>query len=110
MRGDPAGVNPVMNNTKWEEVRLAMLDIQPPPLWSTLSANGHQSKPDREWFYHFSAGGYADIVSVDITADDDAHRAKILSALQAIHLPGELTADGFRVFGYVEDGQAVDYL
>lgn len=106
----PDALNPVMNDTKWQELRRAMLAITPPPLWSTLSMNGHQSAPDREWFYHFQDGGYADIVSVDIIGDDDEHRAEILSALQIVHVPGENIVGGFRVFGYVKRDHDVDYL
>jgi hypothetical protein len=31
-------------------------------------------------------------------------------ALTAIHLPGEETEDGFRVYGYALPGQTLDYL
>ena len=51
-------LNPAMNNTKWDELRLEMYALTPPPSWSTLSTNGYRSSPDREWFYHFREGGY----------------------------------------------------
>jgi len=47
----------VMNNTKWDELRLAMYHMELSPKWITLSLNGHESNPDREWFYHFKDGG-----------------------------------------------------
>lgn len=103
-------MQPLMNNTKWEELRLAMHALKPAPRWRTMTRNGYVSAPDREWYYHFRDGGYDDIVHVDILADDAGHRARIRAALQPIHLPGEETADGFRVYGYAEPGQAVDYL
>ncbi len=103
-------LSPAMNDTKWEELRLAMHSLDPAPRWSTLSTNGHQSRPDRDWFYHFRESGYEDILHVDIFADNPEHRRTIHSELKRIHLPGEETADGFRVFGYIPQGKAVDFL
>ncbi len=103
-------LNPVMNHTKWEELRLAMYSLDPAPRWSTLSNNGYQSQPDREWFYHFRTGGYEDILQVDIFADSPEHRRAIYAELKKIHVPGVETADGFRVFGYVSGGEAVEFL
>jgi hypothetical protein len=31
-------------------------------------------------------------------------------AIKRIHLPGEETDDGFRIYGYAEQGQTVEYL
>lgn len=103
-------LNPVMNDTKWDEIRLAMYALEPPPMWSTLAANGYRSSPDREWFYHFRVGGYACVLHLDIHADTPAQRALIRSALRKVHVPGEETSEGFRVFGYLRDGQAAAYL
>lgn len=103
-------LNPVMKDTKWNELRLAMYALDPAPAWSTLSTNGHRSQHDTEWFYHFRDGGYEDIAHVDIFAADEDMRGRIRSALRPIHVPGEETAEGFRVFGYIADGQFVDYL
>ncbi|TNM65193.1 DUF6678 family protein [Aliirhizobium smilacinae] len=98
-----------MNNTKWNELRDAMSSLENSPAWTTLCANGHRSHPDREWFYHFSEGGYDDILSVDILVEP-SQRQHILRVLQQIHLPGEETADGFRVYGYARSGQILRYL
>lgn len=100
----------VMNNTKWDELRLAMYEIDPSPKWRTLSDNGFCSHPDREWFYHFQEGGYKDIIHVDIFVDDAAHRKRIKAEIKKINLPGEETKDGFRVYGYVSSGESVDYI
>lgn len=70
----------------------------------------YQSLPDREWFYHFNTCGYGDIIHVDIFADSPDHRQFILFALQKINVPGEEIQQGFRVFGYLNSGQMVDYL
>jgi hypothetical protein len=99
-----------MNNTKWDELRLAMHALDRRPLWRCKDVNDHYTDGDREWFDHFQLGGYASILYVDITADEPTHREAIRAALKAIHLPGEETEAGFRVFGYGQKGQILDYL
>lgn len=103
-------LSPAMNNTKWNELRLEMHALTPPPSWSTLSLNGYRSKPDREWFYHFREGEYETILHVDIQVDTPAQREHVRSALKKVHVPGEETTDGFRVFGYLQGGQAADFI
>lgn len=103
-------LSPAMNNTKWDELRLAMYELDPSPQWRTLSKNGFQSRPDREWFYHFRNGGYADIVHVDIFAESSEQRQAIKAALKTIHVPGYETAEGFRVFGHIRDAESVDWI
>jgi hypothetical protein len=103
-------LHPAMNNTKWNELRMEMYAIIPPPSWSTLDMNGYRSKPDRGWFYHFSQGGYETILHVDIQVDTPAQRELVRSALKRVHVPGEETLGGFRVFGYLQDGQAADFI
>jgi hypothetical protein len=105
-----AELHPVMNNTKWRELRGAMYAIESATTYRIMRINGYYSDPDAEWFYHFQEGGYDDIRYVDIFATDQLHRQQIGSALKKIHLPAEETGDGFRVYGYVLPGQAVDYL
>jgi hypothetical protein len=102
-----------MNNTKWDELRLAMYSIKPPPAWRTLGKNGYRWPSDREWYYHFREGGdggYGNILHVDIFAEGSEHRELIRAALKRIHVPGEETTEGFRVFGYLQDGQDTDYI
>lgn len=101
---------PLMNDTKWDELRLAMNGIEPVPTWSTVHRDtGYSSDPDSDWFYHFR-GGYDAILHVDIAAPNVQQRSAIRLALMSIHVPGEETDSGFRIFGYVVEGQAVDYI
>ena len=72
--------------------------------------DGYYSRADAEWFYHFRAGGYDDIQYVDIFVEGPSHQELIRSALEKLHLPGEETDDGFRVYGYALPGQTLDYL
>ena len=103
-------LSPAMNNTKWDERRLAMYALEPTPAWSTFSTTGYQSRPDKEWFHHFRNGGYNDILHVDIFTENAAQRELVRSALRKVHVPGEETTEGFRVFGYLQDGQAADFI
>jgi len=102
--------NPVMNNTKWDELRLVMYALTPPPLWSTLSTNSHKSRPDREWCYHFREGGYEDILQLDIQVETQEQRERVREALKRVHVPGEETTEGLRVFGHVPDGRAAEFI
>ena len=103
-------LHPLMNNTKWEELRIAMYGLASAPRFYTLSQRGYRYGPDSEWYYHFREGGYEDIVHVDILANDPPHRELIRSAIKQIHLPGEETEFGFRIYGYAQPGQAINYL
>jgi len=103
---------PAMNNTKWRELQQAMYALEEhSPKWRTKCVtNGYVSNWDGEWFYHFSEGGYKDIEWVEIQAENEEHRSVILSELRKVHVPGERTAHGFKIYGYVQDGSPVEYL
>lgn len=99
-----------MNNTKWNEIRLAMVSMEYPPLWKITFLNGYESTVDGEWFYHFSEGGYLDIQYLDILTNSVEHHAMVGTILRAIHLPGMETAIGYRILGYADSVSNVDYL
>lgn len=104
-------MNSVMNNTKWEELRLAMLEFEDSPRWRTRDVQtGYESHWDREWYYHFRDGGYSSIEWVEIAADSPEQLLAIQAALARVHVPGERTEAGFRVYGYIPAGKAVDYV
>jgi uncharacterized protein DUF6678 len=93
-------VHPVMNNTKWDELRLAMYAMERSLSFRCMTLSDYYSASDAEWFYHFRAGGYDDIRYVDIFAESPSQRDQIGHALRKIHVPGEETETGFRVYGY----------
>lgn len=105
-------LSPVMNNTKWEELRLAMYQLGSlTPRWRTRCVeNGYITSWDGEWFYHFREGGYeiAEWVEIEITSPEQ-DRA-VYDALSKIHVPGEKIANGYRIYGYVGPGVFVEYL
>ena len=60
----------LLNNTKWDEIRLAMHEFEFPPRWRTRDVEtGFVSEWDREWFHHFY-GEYSSIEYLEIACDD----------------------------------------
>ena len=80
-----------MNNTKWEELRLAMYRILPePPQWRTKNIeNDYVSDWDGEWYYHFQTGGYKTIKWVEIKVNSEEQRNKVLQSLKKSKCPSE---------------------
>ena len=102
---------PVMNHTKWEEIRQEMLAISPAPLWRAKDLNGYLSRWDGEWFYHFLGDGRYDTMEyVEVRTTSEEQYRSVGAALAKIHVPGEKIPEGFRVFGYVPRGRPVDYI
>ncbi len=100
-----------MNNTKWEELRLAMYNLgELRPMWRVKDLSGHLSEWDGEWYYHFRGAGYGSIAWVEIKVLSADQEALVRSLLQKIHLPGHRVEDGFRIYGYVEDGFSIGYI
>nr|GEU28042.1 hypothetical protein [Tanacetum cinerariifolium] len=81
--GENSRMLPLMNDTKWDELRLAMYELGPlSPKWRTLDVeNGHLSEWDGEWFYHFRNGGYKFIKWVEIAIESPAQRQAVLTEL-----------------------------
>ena len=100
-----------MNNTKWDELRLAMYNLGDlRPRWRTKDVSGYLSPWDGEWFYHFRDGGYVSIEWVEIQVISPEQDAAVLALLRKIHLPGHRIEQGFRIYGYGQDGVAIDYV
>lgn len=101
-----------MNNTKWEELRLAMHglgDLR--PQWRLRSlGSGSLSPWDGDWYYHFRLGDYNTIEWLEIKITSSDQDAAVLTALKFIHVPGHRTDQGFRVYGYASGGDALQYL
>ncbi len=109
MNGQSSEMASVANNTKWQELRTAMLQLESPPAFRMMDLNGHYTPADKEWFYHFSDGGYRTMQWVDLIIDNVHQGHLVRMALQDIGLAGHATDDGFRAFGYVPSGQPIEY-
>ena len=104
-------MHPVMNNTKWDELREAMYDLgELRPRWRTKDVSGYLSPWDGEWLCHFRVGGYTSIEWVEIGVGSVMQEAAVLAALRAVHVPGERVGQGFRVYGYSTPGKPSSYL
>ncbi|WP_343520035.1 DUF6678 family protein [Sphingomonas sp.] len=99
----------VANDTKWNELREAVLTMPKTPAFRCKDLNGHYTSPDTEWFYHFRDGGLETTRWVDLIVDDAQARSEVAGHLNRIGLAGHETDEGFRVFGYIEHGQPIDY-
>lgn len=102
----------VMNTTKWQELRIAMHELTSNrPKWRTKCVtNGYISEWDGEWYYHFSEGGFKEIEWVEIKVENEEQKRMVLKELKSIHLPGHEVDVGYKVYGYVQSGQLVDYI
>lgn len=104
-------MSPVMNNTKWEELRLGMcgLNLLSPQFRVRNLRSGYVGEWDREWFHHFY-GRHEDDEWVEISVTSVAQREVVLRVLRSVHVPGVTTGTGFKIFGYVPLGTHVEYL
>ena len=104
----------VMNDTKWEELRLAMYGLadQSPQFQVMDVERGHLSAWDGDWYHHFRlpVESYSKIEWCDLRVRSESHRHAVLEALVAIHLPGKHTTERFRIYGWVRSGEHVSYI
>jgi Family of unknown function (DUF6678) len=102
----------LMNNTKWEELRLGMYSLGDlSPYWRTRNTkSGYVSQWDREWFYHFRDGGYETIEWVEMRIDNDAQRVAVATVLKAHHIPVESIETGYKIYGYAADTATIAYI
>jgi hypothetical protein len=101
----------VLNNSKWEELRLAMYGLgAQAPRWRVKDLSGYICPWDSEWFYHFRNAGYDSIEWTEIEVLEPTQDASVLAILQQIHLPGHRIDREFRVYGYVRAGEAMEYI
>ncbi len=104
-------MTPLMNNTKWDELRLGMyrLGALSPRFRVRNLSSGSISAWDGEWFHHFF-GRHEEDEWVEIAVTSAAQREAVLRVLRSVHVPGVATEAGFTVFGYVPLGTQVAYL
>jgi len=101
-----------MNNTKWRKLRMAMLALgRYSPSFRIMDAEyGQPSEWDGDWFHHFYLPNYAFIEWLELKAETPGPRCVLHEALRRLHLPGEETSGGFRIFGYQRGGKPLDYI
>lgn len=101
-----------MNNTKWEELRLAMYGLRSmSPQWRTKDVeNGYLSTWNGDWYYHFKDGGYKSIEWLEIRVTSPEQDSAVLRELKFIYVPGYRTEYGFKIFGYARDREVLEYI
>ena len=96
----------VCNNTKWEELREAMLELRgrEHPVWRSTNLNGVQYGYDGEWYYHFrDDGDYSDMQYVDVKSPSDVCDSLVQQAIQNIGLVAtRLEPRVWRIYGYID--------
>ncbi len=117
-----AHLHPVLNYTKWNELRLAMYDL-PFSISFRQKILGTKwvSEWDGEWYYHFRWGvhitekdGNRFVMVHDQTRKlidiewaelhyDPANQAAVIAALAKLSIPYELSENGLKVFGHIDD-------
>lgn len=109
---DGAPPIPLMNHTKWSELRLAMLELGKDfPAWrNRILESGSVGRWDDDWFHHFYSLSYDDIEWVELEVQSDHQRDLVRAALKQVHVPGEETDFGFRILGYSKPGEYVQYI
>lgn len=65
----------VMNETKWNELRLKMYSLEThSPKWRAKDIeSGYISSWDGEWYYHFEVGGFRCIGWVELKTKGSIH-------------------------------------
>ena len=105
----------VMNHTKWEEIRRAMLDFPKQNMWRTKDVEtGYMSDWDGDWFYHFKINGdktsFKTIEWLEIKCENEEIKKELVNVLQEIHVPGEILSGSIKIYGHVKTGTYIDYI
>lgn len=100
----------LMNNTKWEEIRLAMHSLAVHPEWRTKDlVNGYISDWDSEWFYHLKLGGYKTIEWLEIRYINHEQKENIVKELSKISVPLQANEETLKIYGFVLPGFFIEY-
>lgn len=102
----------IMNNTKWDELRLSMYELhESAPFWRTCDIkNGYISEWDKEWFYHFRVGGYETIKWVELKIENELQRQVILQVLKTKHIAIGASKFGYKIYGHVDDTSGITFV
>lgn len=104
-------LHPVMNDTKWNEVRLAMHALGAVARWRTRDRHsGYVSHWDADSYYHFRTGGYDTIEWVEIRPDDGDRLPELVDILRHLGVPGRVDGTSITIYAYVAQGEVVDWL
>jgi Family of unknown function (DUF6678) len=93
-----------MNNTKWKELRLGILESGARPQWRGKNLGSDViGQWDREWYYHFILDGHEATEWYEIKADNDEQKRAIEDVLRKYQIPVEIRDGIYRIYGYAND-------
>jgi hypothetical protein len=101
----------VANDTKWRELREAVLDLAPserPQFRCRNLETGGLSQWDGEWYYHWTSGGWDWIEWAELSVETAPQRERVRAILKRIRFAGRETTEGFCIYGYVR--KAANYV
>jgi hypothetical protein len=94
----------VMNDTKWRELRLGILESRARPYWRGKNLSSDTiGRWDCEWYYHFDVGGHDATEWYEIRVDHDEERRAVEEVLRKYQIPVEIRDGLYRLYGYVDD-------
>ena len=94
----------VMNNTKWRELRLGILESRAKPSFRGKNLGSDViGRWDREWYYHFDEGGHEATEWYEIKADSDEEQRAVEEVLRKYQIPVEIRDGIYRIYGYAND-------
>jgi hypothetical protein len=95
------------------ELRAAMLGLdgadQPDFRCKDLES-GVLGRRDGEWYYHWQDGGWESMEWAELSVKTARQRDLVRTVLKRIRFAGEEIAEGFRIFGYVRNGQPANHI
>jgi len=101
----------VMNNTKWQELRLGMLQSSARVHFRGKDLEtGSIGGWDCEWHYHFCLSGHDSIEWIELRPATDEERRTVEDILRTSHIPVELREGLYRIYGYAADTSKITYL
>jgi Family of unknown function (DUF6678) len=101
----------VMNNTKWQELRLGILQSNTRIWFRGKNLDSEAiGQWDCEWYHHFDLGGHEATEWYELRADTDEGKRAIEAVLRTYHIPVEMRDGIYRIYGYVDDTSDINYL
>lgn len=93
-----------MNDTKWRELRLGILESGVRPPWRGKNLDSPTiGQWDREWYYHFDLGGHDATEWYEIKVESDEEKRAVEEILRKYRIPVEIRDGLYRIYGYSDD-------
>ncbi|WP_028390717.1 DUF6678 family protein [Bacillus cihuensis] len=109
------GFQSLMNDTKWEEIRLEMDRYEDVDgvitQWRTKYVkDGYICPWSNDWYEYFRLGEYETIEWLEIKVESEEIKNTVVKILKEINVPGEVLSNTIKVYGYIKEGTFIDYI